>query len=151
MAKEIERKFLVCDDSYRAEATGSVEMSQAYLSTAIDTTVRVRIAGERGFLTVKGKNDGTVRDEWEYEIPATDARQMIERCTLSPVIRKTRYRAGRWEIDEFHGCLEGLTVAEIELSDPDEPVELPKFIGQEVTGDPRYYNSTLAKTGKIPV
>lgn len=151
MAKEIERKFLVCDDSYREAASGAVEMSQAYLSTAIDATVRVRIAGDRGFLTVKGRNDGTVRDEWEYEVPADDARQMIDRCAQSPVISKTRYRAGRWEIDEFHGCLEGLTVAEIELSDPDEHVDLPPFIGKEVTGDPRYYNSSLAKTGEIPV
>lgn len=147
MAKEIERKFLVTDSSYRAMASAERRIVQGYLSRDPRATVRVRIADGRAWLTVKGRNEGAVRDEWEYEIPASDARDMLWRCATGRVIEKTRYivdYAGRrWEVDEFGGELSGLTVAEIELTSADEQPELPPFIGTEVTGDPRYYNSAL--------
>lgn len=150
MAKEIERKFLVKDDSFRSLASEIHSIEQAYLSTTPEATVRVRIFDDSAWLTVKGRNQGAVRDEWEYQIPIEDARQMIEGCTGGKIIRKRRYRVGRWEVDEFSGSLQGLIVAEIELNSPGEQVELPDFIGREVTDDPRYYNSTLSTTFTIP-
>ncbi len=143
MAKEIERKYLVTGTEYRAEASARYRIIQAYLSRRPESTVRVRIKDDTAFLTVKGKNHGAVRDEWEYQIPLADAEAMISRCAEGMVIEKTRYRVGRWEIDEFHGSLEGLTVAEIELTDAGERFDIPSYIGREVTGDPRYYNSML--------
>lgn len=150
MGKEIERKFLVADQSYRELSDSHLSIAQAYLSVNPDSTVRVRIAGTKGFITVKTRNIGAVRNEWEYQIPVEDAKEMIFAAAVSPVIEKTRYRVGRWEVDEFHGCLEGLTVAEIELEDENEPFDKPIFIGAEVTHDKRYFNSVLAKSGKIP-
>lgn len=148
MAKEIERKFLVKDDTYKALATRSCVMAQGYLSTDIDATVRVRLSGDNAWLTVKSRNRGAVRDEWEYAIPESDARQMLRICK-GKVIEKTRYYvpAGdlTWEVDEYHGVHDGLVVTEIELPSADHPVTLPPFIGEEVTGDSRYYNSTLSK------
>lgn len=151
MAKEIERKYLVTNDSYRDLTSERQHIVQAYLSAKPDATVRVRIIDDdRAFLTVKGRNSGAVRDEWEYAIPPEDARAMIEHCgTDGRIIDKTRHvvDAGnglRWEIDEFHGFHHGLVVAEIELPAPDTPYYLPDYIGEEVTGDPRYYNSILA-------
>lgn len=147
MAKEIERKYLVTDSSYRSMAREKRHIIQAYLNRDPRSTVRVRIADDRAFLTVKGRNQGAVRDEWEYEIPLADARAMIERCASGRVIDKTRYVVAfegfDWEIDEFAGDLEGLTVAEIELPAADTAFCLPPFAGEEVTGDPRYYNSSL--------
>lgn len=142
MGIEIERKFLVTDDSYKKLADECVYIVQGYLGTDPDRTVRVRIAGECAWLTVKSRNDGCVRSEWEYSIPAADARDMLAlcRCTLA----KTRYRVGRWEIDEFHGRHKGLVLAEIELATSDEKTTLPSFVGEEVTGDSRYYNSNLS-------
>lgn len=145
MAKEIERKFLVISDTFKSNPDNVTEIAQGYLSTLPEATVRVRIRGGRAFLTVKGRNDGCVRDEWEYEIPVEDAREMLGRCATGGCIIKTRYCVGRWEVDEFHGELEGLTVAEIEMSAPDDRIALPSFVGEEVTGDPRYYNSSLLK------
>ncbi len=150
MAKEIERKFLVKSDSYRKSADSIHQIIQTYLSVSPESTVRIRILDEQAFITVKSKNQGATRNEWEYPIPSDDAREMIAACACSPVIEKTRYRAGRWEIDEFHGTLAPLVVAEIELTDADEPIEVPDFIGREVTGDVRYYNSVLASTGELP-
>lgn len=144
MAKEIERKFLVVSDDYKLVADSSTFIAQAYLSTRPESTVRVRIAGDSAWLTVKGVNHGAERDEWEYPVPVADAEAMIERCALTAPLQKTRWRVGRWEIDEFHGALAPLTVAEIELDRADEEVDLPAFIGREVTGDPYYYNSSLA-------
>lgn len=147
MAKEIERKYLVANDSYRSMAVKSIHITQAYLCRDPKSTVRIRIAGDRAFLTVKGRNEGAVRDEWEYIIPVTDAREMIERCASGTVIEKTRhivdYGGFRWEIDEFGGCHAGLVVAEIELSSADVQFPLPPFAGEEVTGNPGYYNSSL--------
>lgn len=149
MAKEIERKFLVTDPGFKTAATSCREISQGYLCTDPDTTVRVRISGPQAWLTVKSRNHGAARGEWEYEIPADDAREMIAECCGGRVLEKTRYivpaaeKGLKWEIDVFHGRHEGLIVAEIELPSEDTPFSLPAFIGKEVTGDVRYYNSVL--------
>jgi len=149
MSKEIERKFLVSCSDYRNLAVGKKEMVQGYLSVDPDATVRVRIVDDKAFITIKSRNKGAVRNEWEYSVPAEEARQMLRTCCKSRLIEKTRYLVDandglQWEIDEFHGTLDGLVVAEIELPTEDYPVIVPDFIGEEVTGNPRYYNSTLA-------
>lgn len=148
MAKEIERKFLVKGVSYRERAVERRHITQGYLSRDKDRVVRIRICDDRAWLTVKTANTGAVRCEWEYEIPVTDAREMLSACT-GGVIEKTRYCVpagnGRlWEVDEFAGKLAPLVVAEIELADEDEQFAKPDFIGDEVTDDPRYFNSALA-------
>lgn len=148
MGKEIERKFLVCDKSFMRMAESSTEIRQAYLSTSPDATVRVRIAGAKAFITVKSRNRGASRDEWEYDVPVSDAEEMIAACCGHSLVSKRRYvvpyGAHRWEIDVFDGRLAGLTVAEVELREENEPVAIPPFIGREVTGDTRYYNSSLS-------
>lgn len=148
MATEIERKFLLASDAWRAGATGT-EYRQGYLSRDPARTVRVRIAGEQGWLTIKGRNEGISRAEFEYAIPLTDAQQLLVLCE-GPLIEKRRYRveyAGFvWEIDEFFGQNSGLVVAEIELPSADAAFELPPWLGAEVSGDARYYNSSLSKT-----
>ena len=153
MAKEKERKFLVKSVSYRQMSVKIREISQAYLSTSPDATVRVRIDGDKAWLTVKSRNVGDTRNEWEYEIPCEDAREMLKVCLQVPLV-KTRwivpYGGLTWEVDEFHGELEGLTVAEVELPEDfgDKPIEaLPDFVGREVTGNPDYYNSNLITKG----
>ena len=148
--QEIERKFLVRDDRYLSEAFHSEEICQGYLSDAPERVVRIRIKGKRGFITIKGKNsdDGTSRFEWEKDIPPEEARLLLELC-LPGRIEKTRYcvksGAHTIEVDAFHGKLEGLVVAEIELKSPDEPFERPEWLGQEVTGDPKYANAALSR------
>ncbi len=149
MAKEIERKFLVGDESYKALATENIEIRQGYLSTDPEATVRVRIAGDKAFLTVKGRNRGAVRNEWEYPVPASDAIAMLP-CCGGRTVEKTRWivpaeNGLKWEVDEFHGRHEGLVVAEIELPAEDTPFVRPAFVGQEVTGEPQYYNSALSQ------
>lgn len=149
MAKEIERKFLVVDDRFKAQARASVEIRQGYLSREPERTVRVRIKAGRGFLTVKGANRGAVRNEWEYEIPEADAAEMLALCS-GPIVDKTRWLVDgpdglTWEVDEFRSPVSGLIVAEVELPTPDFPVTLPAWIAREVTGNPRYYNSNLGK------
>lgn len=147
MAKEIERKFLIISQSYRELAVNATSIKQAYLNRDPDATVRVRVRNGQAWLTVKGRNHGMVRDEWEYAIPTSDAEAMIARCARGSVIDKTRYVVPfggyEWEVDEFHGAHSGLTVAEIELPDTSTEFPLPPFVGEEVTGDPRYYNSNL--------
>lgn len=148
MAKEIERKFLVMDpESVKASAFDSVRLRQGYLSVDPQRTVRVRMHGEHGYLTVKGKTIGFERAEWEFEIPASDALEMLRICT-GKVIDKTRYLVDygshTWEVDEFHSPV-SLWLAEAELQSADEPLELPAWIGEEVTGNPDYYNSNIAK------
>jgi len=144
MGVEIERKFLVLGDSWRAG--DPTEMRQGYLSRD-GATVRVRREGARGVLTLKGPSEGLKRAEYEYEIPAGDADELLGLC-LDPPIYKTRYRvahAGKtWEVDEFHGTSAGLVVAEVELLHEDEQVELPEWIDREVSDDPRYRNSHIA-------
>lgn len=150
MALEIERKYLVVDDSYKALSSTSYIIKQGYLSRRKEATVRVRIRGDKAYVTIKGVNHGIVRSEWEYSIPVDDAEAMLSECCEPPVISKTRYivdYAGRtWEVDEFHGPLEGLVVAEVELENPGSEVKLPGFTGEEVTGDARYYNSNLGSS-----
>ncbi|MDE7180763.1 MAG: CYTH domain-containing protein [Muribaculaceae bacterium] len=146
MGLEIERKFLVTDTDYHQRAEKQVRIRQGYLSRDPERTVRVRIKDDKGYLTVKGSTDGCVRQEFEYEIPQADAESMLALC-VPPVLEKIRYlvREGNhvWEIDEFLSLPAPLTLAEIELESVDEPFDLPSFIGEEVTGDPVYYNSNL--------
>ena len=137
MAKEIERKFLVTDNSYRNRAERVLDIVQGYLSTSVNAVVRVRTKNDKGFLTVKSKTVGATRDEWEYEIPYADAVGMLGLCNEKTLIRKRRYMCGKWEVDEFGGRHKGFVVAEIELESEDESFEIPDFIGQEVTGNPR--------------
>ena len=148
MAKEIERKFLVKDQSFMSMAGKVDRIEQGYVSLRPGGTVRVRIKNDRAYLTVKGLNKGAVRDEWEYEIPMTDAREMVDRVTEGIVIKKLRYNVDyqgrKWEVDVFEGVHQGLILAEVELESVDAPIELPPFIGDEVTGNPQYYNSVLS-------
>ena len=151
MPQEIERKFLVRDDSYKAMAYGRKRIRQGYICSERGRTVRVRIQNEEGYLTIKGPSDvsGMSRYEWEKEISLQEAEELMKLCEPG-VIDKTRYlvKSGKhtFEIDEFYGDNEGLVVAEVELKYEDESYEKPHFIGQEVTGDVRYYNSSLMKT-----
>ena len=147
MGLEIERKFLVTGTRWKARARG-VLTRQGYFSTTSNTTVRVRIAGNRGFLTVKGRTRGLSRPEFEYAIPVRDAAALLELCK-KPLVEKTRYRipfgAHTWEVDEFHGANAGLVVAEVELASADEEPALPLWVGREVSRDARYFNVNLAK------
>lgn len=149
MATEIERKFLVKGDFSR-QVSGSQRIVQGYICSQPGRTVRVRIRGNEGFLTIKGASDekGLSRYEFEQKIPLTDAEELLKLCEPG-VIDKVRnlVPAGHhtWEVDVFHGDNEGLILAEIELSSEDEPFEHPDWVGQEVSGDRRYYNSMLTK------
>lgn len=146
MAQEIERKFLLANEGWRGLAEG-IAYRQGYLCAGKERSVRVRIAGDRGFLTIKGATIGAARSEYEYEIPVTEAREMLDTLCPQPQIEKKRYtipyRGFTWEIDEFFGLNQGLIVAEIELDREDQPFERPNWIGEEVTGDARYYNAAL--------
>ncbi|MCH5168343.1 MAG: CYTH domain-containing protein [Prevotellaceae bacterium] len=146
---EIERKFLVVGD-FKSQAVNSTRISQGYIASGGGRTVRVRIRGDKGYLTIKGPSDkaGLARFEWEKEIPVAEAEALMTICEPG-IIEKTRWLVpspdGRhtWEIDEFWGENEGLVLAEIELESEGEPYEKPAFIGREVTGDRRYYNSHM--------
>jgi adenylate cyclase len=146
MGQEIERKFLLAGDGWHGLAEG-IEYRQGYLCANKERSVRIRIAGNQGFLTIKGATVGAVRSEYEYEIPLADARSMLESLCPQPQIEKKRYtipyRGFTWEIDEFFGLNAGLIVAEIELETEDQTFDRPEWIGKEVTGDPRYYNAAL--------
>lgn len=150
MALEIERKFLVLDDSYKHEAFSKSYIQQGYICSERGRTVRIRIRNERAYITIKGPslNGGLSRYEFEQEIPLDDARKLLTLCDPG-IIDKTRWlvKAGKhtFEVDEFAGENEGLIVAEVELASEDEAFEKPAFIGQEVTGDRRYYNSHLRR------
>ncbi len=150
MAQEIERKFLVKNNSYKAMAFASSRIVQGYICSGRGRTVRVRIRGQKGYLTIKGPADaqGLGRYEWEKEISLEEAQELMKLCEPG-MIDKTRYlvQSGKhvFEVDEFYGENEGLTIAEVELSTKDESYEKPDFIGDEVTGDVRYYNSFLMK------
>ncbi len=154
MAKEIERKFLVVNDSYKKLSHKAINISQGYISTDKKAVVRVRTYNDKGFLTVKGENSGAERDEWEYRIPLSDARAMIDKLAGKTIITKTRYLVDfegfQWEVDEFSEPASGLIVAEIELPTIDTEFTLPPFVGEEVTGNPVYYNSSIAAAGKLP-
>jgi CYTH domain-containing protein len=149
MNLEIERKFLVTGNSWREGATG-VAFRQGYIGK--DRGVRVRLAGDKGFLTLKSKplpDSPISRREYEYEIPAADAQEMLNTLCDGGIVEKTRFTVMHqgflWEIDEFEGANQGLIVAEIELKNPEEQFPLPPWIGKEVSDDPRYANAALAK------
>ncbi|MCR8922055.1 CYTH domain-containing protein [Dasania sp. GY-MA-18] len=148
MAKEIERKFLV-DSAKLCLPENGVIIKQGYIATASKTAVRIRVKGEQAFLTLKGENRGAVRSEFEYPIPMADAQAMLTELCQRPYIDKTRYEiplgSHIWEVDIFHGDNQGLCVAEIELGAEDEVFAKPQWLSQEVTGDARYYNSSLVK------
>ncbi|WP_298755901.1 CYTH domain-containing protein [uncultured Psychroserpens sp.] len=147
---EIERKFLVTSKAFKETAHKQIRIVQGFLNTDPERTVRVRLKGDKGILTVKGKstNDGLSRFEWEKEISKTDAKALLELCEKD-VIDKLRYEVDvgqhTYEIDEFYKDNEGLIIAEVELSHEDEAFEKPPWLGREVTGDIRYYNSQLSK------
>ena len=146
MATEIERKFLVIGDDWKGLAEGT-PYRQGYLNRDLHRTVRVRVAGLSAFLTVKGMTVGTTRQEFEYSIPREDAEELLALCD-GPLIEKIRYvveyHGHRWEIDEFSGDNRGLVLAEVELTQENEVIDLPHWVGQEVSDDPRYFNSNLA-------
>lgn len=148
MALEIERKFLVTDDTWRGLSEGTL-YRQGYLPTQDKTTVRVRVAGDRGFFTIKGPSRGISRSEYEYEIPLADAEAMLAELCRPPLIEKCRYKIAIadhiWEVDEFLGENQGLILAEIELGSETETFTQPAWIGQEVSHDARYRNAYLAK------
>lgn len=149
MAVEIERKFLVKDDSWQASLESSQHIMQGYLAANASATVRVRVKGDRAFVTIKGATRGISRSEYEYPIPVADAESMLRELAVSPVIDKVRHlvRCGRhlWELDVFSGANQGLVMAELELSAEDETFEMPPWAGEEVTSDPRFYNVNLAR------
>lgn len=147
MAKEIEKKFLVVGDKWREGAKGT-HYRQGYLNSVKERTVRIRTINDKAFLTVKGLTVSCTRMEFEYEIPYEDCVKMLDELAEKPIIEKTRYKipAGNgltWEIDEFHGVNEGLIVAEIEIPSEDAEFTKPDWIGEEVSSDPRYFNSNL--------
>lgn len=150
MAIEIERKFLVLNDDWRASADGGLEIRQGYLTDGLNPSVRVRTKGAKGFLTIKGDEDPLSRFESEFEIPHGDARDLLDRFCGGRILSKTRHRidAGSslvWEVDCFHGSLDGLVLAEIELPYAEMTFSRPSWIGNEVTHDHRYLNSNLCK------
>lgn len=148
MNTEIERKFLVRNQQWRGQVQG-VLLRQGYLNSNPDRTVRVRIENSTATLTIKGRNVGATRGEWEYPIPLADAVQFLDQLCEKPIIEKTRYRiehAGMlWEVDEFHGANDGLIVAEVELISEDQLFDKPDWAGEEVTHDARYFNANLLR------
>jgi adenylate cyclase len=148
VAQEIERKFLVVNDGWRLGASG-VLIRQGYIPTQDKRTVRVRLAGDRAYLTLKGPVVGLVRSEFEYPIPVEDAEIILDTLCQPPLIQKYRYRIPQddvvWEVDEFLADNAGLILAEVELQTPEQAITLPPWIGPEVSGDPRYFNSNLAR------
>lgn len=146
MAQEIERKFLVVGDRWR-ELVAGTEYRQGYLQRETQRTVRIRVAGDRGFLTIKGATEGVTRLEYEYPIPKADALEMLTNLCDRPPIEKNRYHITHagfvWDVDEFLGANEGLVIAEIELRSPNETFSKPDWVGPEVSGLARYYNASL--------
>jgi adenylate cyclase len=149
MALEIERKFLVGDDAWKAAATGSAQILQGYFARTPLLRARIRIYGEKGFVTLKSEGGKLVRHEYEYEIPKAEAVEMIKQFSIEPIITKTRYDVPYdgivWAVDVFEGANSGLVLAEAELRTPDQALNLPPWAGREVTNDRRYGNSSLAR------
>ncbi len=149
MAIEIERKYLVKDDGWRAAANAGTRYRQGYLVGSKTASVRVRIEGEQAFLNIKGATLGITRQEYEYPVPMQDAQNMLAGLCAQPLIEKTRYHLNHegheWEIDVFDGDNKGLVVAEIELENEQTDFPLPDWLGEEVSDDPRYYNVSLVK------
>lgn len=152
MALEIEHKYLVINDSFKDLSSKCIHICQGYLSKDKERTVRIRIAGKEAFITIKGKNSGDTRLEFEYPISIDEARIMLEQLCHKPILEKYRYiveyNCNKWEIDEFKGELDGLILAEIEIPYSEYKYDIPPFIGKNVTNDVRYYNSNLID--KIP-
>jgi adenylate cyclase len=150
MAREIERKFLVANDDWRAQVSATARYRQGYLSSAGKCSIRVRVDGDRGFLNLKSATLDIVRTEYEYEIPLADAEDLLARFCEGLLIEKRRHFVEHdghtWEIDVFEGENAGLVIAEIELDDVDSVFGLPSWAGREVSDDPRYYNVWLART-----
>lgn len=148
MAIEIERKFLVNSDEYKQLAL-PVYYKQGYLCNSPNAIVRIRIANNKGYITIKGKTCGISRTEFEYEIPTSEAHQLLSEMSLNKVVEKNRYKIkyadNIWEVDEFLGENEGLIVAEIELKSEDATFDKPSWIGKEISTDSRYFNSNLSK------
>lgn len=149
MGNEIERKFLVKGTAWKSLAKG-ITCRQGYLSSKKECTVRVRTMGDKGYLTIKGETIGIGRPEFEYEIPVDEANYMLEALCEKPIIEKVRRRIQHddgmiWEVDEFKGENKGLVVAEIELKNEKQPFELPAWVSEEVTHDPKYYNVNLIR------
>ena len=145
MALEIERKFLLKEDTWRSEQ--GTRYRQGYLNSVKERTVRVRTIGDKGYLTIKGASRGPVRTEYEYEIPVAEAEAMLDGLCEKPLIEKKRYKIEFkgliWEVDEFFGENQGLIVAEVELEKEDQAFLKPEWVGEEVTGDPKYFNANL--------
>ena len=148
MGVEIEKKFLLKGSEWKKLAEGT-SYRQGYLSSVKERTVRVRTINDKGFLTIKGVSVGATRLEYEYEIPFSEANELLDELCEKPLIEKKRYKVdvsgNTWEIDDFFGENEGLVVAEIELESEEQQFEKPDWVGEEVTGDPRYFNSNLIK------
>jgi len=148
---EIERKFLVVSDAYKSEAFRTTKIIQGFLNTDPERTVRVRLQGENGVLTIKGKSssDGLIRFEWETEISKTDAEHLLKLCEPG-IINKIRYEIKVenhiFEVDEFFEDNQGLVIAELELNSVDETFKRPNWLGEEITGNAKYYNAQLSKT-----
>lgn len=149
MGIEIERKFLLKDDSWRQQADAGTRYRQGYLIGAKLASVRVRLEGDKAFLNIKSMTLGVTRQEYQYPLPLDDAQAMLDSLCEKPLVEKTRYKiehAGHeWEIDVFTGENAGLVVAEVELQSEQEPLSLPSWVGVEVSADPRYYNVNLVK------
>ena len=148
MGIEIERKFLVRGYQWRSLGT-PVRYRQGYLAADIKRSVRVRVAGDGGLITIKGSTEGITRAEYEYEIPRADAEAMLDQLCNRPLIEKNRTKISLngvvWEVDEFFGANQGLIMAEVELNSPQQAIDLPDWIGEEVSTDPRYFNSNLVQ------
>ena len=146
MPREIERKYRVKGNGWRDHGAG-VPYRQGYLSTVAERTVRVRLIRDKGWLTIKGITVGVTRAEYEYEIPSDEASEMLDDLCERPLIEKTRYRVEHqgliWEVDEFDGDNAGLIIAEVELEEEDQAIVLPDWVGEEVTGDARFFNANL--------
>ncbi|THB75373.1 MAG: CYTH domain-containing protein [Gammaproteobacteria bacterium] len=147
MGIEIEKKFLLNNDEWKKEAGDGEQFRQGYMSGSNRSSVRIRVAGDKANINIKSATLGVTRKEYEYEIPVEDANEMLDSMCERPFIEKRRFFIKRgphtWEIDVFEGDNEGLIVAEIELKDPDEPFDIPGWIGEDVSEDPKYYNVCL--------
>lgn len=147
MSVEIERKFLVIGDAWKNHVYGQFQLKQGYLQSAPERTVRIRTSNEEGFVTIKGKTEGITRREYEYPIPFSEALSLLELCENTP-IEKVRNLVSHgsltWEVDVFEGLNSGLVLAEVELQHENQEIDLPDWIGEEVSRDSRYYNSALS-------
>lgn len=154
MGKEIEHKYLVNDDSFVNLASNCFLIKQGYICREKERTVRIRLLDNKAYITIKGETVGDTRAEYEYPIPFDDALRILDSLCIKPVIEKKRYiveyHGNTWEIDVFDGQLHGLVIAEIEVPSSNYHYEIPPFIGENVTNDPRYYNANLAIANTIP-